>query len=75
MKIVVLEIYHYHRNRVSNVEIEVFETKDTCKEYVNKYFEQINYENFVENNYTEGGWILNEYREDYMYNVSEKTVK
>ena len=74
MKIVVLEIYRYDRNRVSNVEIEVFETKDTCKEYVNKYFEQINYENFVENNYTEGGWILNEY-EDYMYNVSEKTVK
>jgi hypothetical protein len=74
MKIVVLEIYRYDNNRVSNIEIEVFETKDTCKEFVNKFFEQINYENFVDNTYDENGFIKNEY-EDYFYTVDEKEVK
>jgi hypothetical protein len=74
MKIVVLEIYRYDRNRVSNVDVEVFTTKDTCKEFVNKYFEQINYENFVDNTYDENGFIVNEY-EDYFYTVDEKEVR
>jgi hypothetical protein len=74
MKIVVLEIYHYHRNRVSKVEVELFKDKNTCKEFVNKFFEQINYENFVDNTYDENGFIVNEY-EDYFYTVDEKEVR
>jgi hypothetical protein len=74
MKIVVLEIYHYHRNRVSKVEVELFKDKNTCKEFVNKFFEQINYENLEENRYYEDGWIVNLY-EDYFYTVDEKEVK
>ena len=74
MKIVVLEIYHYHRNRVSKVEVELFNEMETCRQFVNKFFEQINYENFVDNTYDENGFIKNEY-EDYFYTVDEKTVK
>ena len=73
MKIVVLEIYHYHRNRVSKVEVELFNEMETCRQFVNKYFEQIDYENNEVSIY-ENGFIVNLY-EDYFYTVGEKTVK
>jgi len=73
MKIVVLKIYQYHRNRVSKVEVELFKDKNTCKQFVNKYFEDINKDNGIENQYNDG-FIINEY-EDYFYTIDEKEIK
>ena len=73
MKIVVLKIYQYHRNRVSKVEVELFKDRDICKQFVNKYFEDINQDNGIENQYNDG-FIINEY-EDYFYTIDEKEVK
>ena len=74
MKIVVLEIYHYDFNsRVKKVDVEVFKTKESCKQFINKFFEDINMENNIISTYNDG-FIVNEY-EDYFYTVDEKILK
>ena len=73
MKVIVLRIYFYHRNIVSKVEVEVFKEMETCRQFVNKYFEDINQDNGIENQYNDG-FIQNEY-EEYFYTIDEKEIK
>jgi hypothetical protein len=72
-KVVMLEIYHWRMNKLNKVEVELFNDKETCRKFVNKYFEQINYENNEVSTY-EDGFIFNLY-EEYSYIISEKEIK